>query len=298
MNQELLTSAIAFFKEQNGTYESMKTQMLAGGISQAEIDQVYEEIKRLGLDPKANNAATTQTTTPTPAPIAPTEAAPATISIHPVSQKLDVQPPKVETPAPQPTTNIAEAPTPATQTAPEVAPQTTLPSSPTPTVDNTFHGATTDPPTTQAIPEAQNQTAQSTPQNPIAFTRPDVPVATNTTSSGNGLIVFMVILIVLGITVGGIFAYATYQPQSTLSIMIKSTLESFGVIPPQTVAPPPETPKRATTTTQTAPAQSISIQAIVPVSTTTSSTASTTPTETGSSKQATTTATATATTTK
>jgi hypothetical protein len=50
MNQELLHIATAFFKERQGTYEVFCTRMLTNGIKQEDIDTVYAEIKRLGLD--------------------------------------------------------------------------------------------------------------------------------------------------------------------------------------------------------------------------------------------------------
>ena len=73
MNQELLATTITFFKEQGGTYEAMHSQMLAGGIKEEEIQQLYQEIVRLGLDPHAQVAQAPSTqpieTVATPTPI-------------------------------------------------------------------------------------------------------------------------------------------------------------------------------------------------------------------------------------
>ncbi len=53
MNKELLDKAIVFFEKQGGTYDAMRTQMLAGGFSEIDIAETYSEIQRMGLD-KAN----------------------------------------------------------------------------------------------------------------------------------------------------------------------------------------------------------------------------------------------------
>lgn len=224
MNQELLTGAIAFFKEQNGTYESMKDQMLAGGISLAEINQVYAEIQKLGLDPNGKYMKAMEKANPVAA---------SKITIHPVSAEMPLTS-KVShtemahasyTATPQPTETETQAPV-AVSPTPDI-PITSPQVEPTPT--NTLQGiASPDTPTTQ----------MSTPPLP----------ATAVPSSSHTLAVFITLFLLIGLSAGGVIAYTKYAPESALALMVSSTLQTFGLVPKEKVTPIQI--EAATTTTQ------------------------------------------------
>lgn len=259
MNQELLTTAIAFFKDQHGTYESMKSQMLAGGIPQAEIDQIYEEIKRLGLDPTVKPVAVEAPA----AVVAETVVTPAFTSIHPVSAEM-ITPNTVQQTTPTQALPSEPIATPSAQTT--ITPPQVIPSAPTPipqvstpvapvvaTPLNTFHGVTS----------VDTFTNPQTPTSPV-YTRPEIPaIAPASSSSGNGLIIFMILFILIAGGAGGVFAYATYNPQSELAKIMSSTLENFGLIPPKPITVQKSQVNTTGQTNPTTTSQGVSVSATV-----------------------------------
>jgi hypothetical protein len=153
MNQELLSTTITFFKEQHGTYEVMRAQMLAGGIKEEEIGQIYGEIQRLGLDP-----------------------------------------------APQ----VAQAQTPPAQGAVSVA-------SLSPFLANTAQGTTFGVPITPSP-------LTTAPSTALVAAQPK-----------SHLPIFLTLIIVIGAGLGGTFAYAYYNPESSVAKVVSQTLQQIGL---------------------------------------------------------------------
>jgi hypothetical protein len=209
MNQELLATTITFFKEQGGTYEAMHSQMLAGGIKEEEIQQLYQEIVRLGLDPHAHaQVAQTQVAqSPTPQVIAP------------IAQTSAVTP----TPAAQPP--VAQASIVQLSATPGAVSVASL----SPFLANTAQGETF------GVPVAPLPTP-GTPSPVVTATKSIVPA-------------IIAILIFIGLGFGGTFAYAYLNPYTAFGTSIAQMLSQVGlpgVIPTQ--PPTQEVPLEATTT--------------------------------------------------
>lgn len=232
MNQELLQAAITFFKEQHGTYESMKAQMTQGGIPLAEINQVYEEIKRLNLDPSLPGYAGTKQPLPqvtssgykpmnpqTPsAPTAPI-ATPQASAAQPAAA-LGVATPAAQTPINTATITPPAAPIiqPVTQqAAPSVSQTQTTPTAPPQQKDLT----PANQPPVQIPAYLAQQGAVLTP--PVA-----APVAEiKKPNKALGVLVFTFMFIIFGFI--GVIAYAAYSPNSGASLIVGSGAEALGV---------------------------------------------------------------------
>ncbi len=64
MTPELMQWAVAHFKENNGTLESMRTLMAKQGYTEDDVQAVYEELKREGVVITHDDPATIPATTP------------------------------------------------------------------------------------------------------------------------------------------------------------------------------------------------------------------------------------------
>ncbi len=187
MNEELVQQTVKFFKEQGGTYATMKEQMLEGGIPLVEINRIYEEIKRLGADPHPEAAHIVE----------PAHPLATNVIIHPASREMS---PEILSAQPSHQEIHQEAPSPLTtnpvsEPLAQVIPQT----------------AEVAPPPQQPLPSMQA---------PISV----MPIVDEAPQSHAGVLVFISLILLLGISAGGVFAYIKYMPESSLARIINELL--------------------------------------------------------------------------
>lgn len=207
MNKELLQAAITFFRDQHGTYDAMKAQMLSGGIPAAEIEEIYGEIKRLNLDPSLPGYK---------ASVPPLQSVTATSS--------PIKPSQEPSAAPQATPPVSATQHPVTPPLPA----NTTPQAVTPPVV---------PQTVQAPPQTPIQAQAPAPQTPIAITSPmappvaTAPVATTAEaapqSKSKSVVVLIMFLLIL--TTFGMIGWAIYDGSSMPAKMVQSLSSSLGL---------------------------------------------------------------------